>query len=558
MKRMIEDKRDKGDKKDNKNMGNNRDGWDPSLTADLDLSDTEVAELTRQVDLGRIWEATALRIQREETVPGEETAPAAGSARSVGSAQSAGSAPSPGACRRLNRQVRRLAAAAVLILCLGCAVFAVQKGYFETFFGIDPLSDSQILRVNSSQTSDGIRMTLAEVIPGETDGVLTVAFERTDGSSFPENVELAEFNVLLDGKTAGGMEGKQLSDDKKQLLYCIELDGREIPIKGKTLTVEAGTLYSIDEQEIHLENSGLCLQDGYDARPIHLSEADMERLTGAEATGDREGSRRWYSELGEQMKLQTASTAIADIQLSDAYPAVRFPGVAIGGGNLYLSVSLPEEKLDTAGLSIREQNALQNKASVSGLLDTRTQETALWSRQRTSSADGLHTVFSSFERKTYTEEDLAYLIPVITYEDKELISRGHWSLSYTFDESLTKNLKTDIVESMEEGTVQITDARISVMGVNLYGQWLEHAEGDAPYRGYPPYRPEVKAVLKDGSEIELTWNQSLVTDATGGYFRHRYIWENQDGQDQERRFIDQELMDTMAGISVDGTLIPLE
>lgn len=335
---------------------------------DVGLTAEEEARLTAGIDFERIWERTADKIDYSENVKSQA-----------------------GARRRAGRTRRILIAAAALAVCFGGAAYAVQNGYFESFFGIDPISDSQIVRVDQSQVSDGVRMTLAEVIPGATDSVATVAFERTDGEPFPVGSRVKEFAAELGDDMGGNAVRWRVSDDGRQLLAVIELFGSEAPIRGKTLTVKAAGIFTEDE------------------------------------SGARED-----------------------------------------------------------------------------------------------------------------------------------VSDGRWEAEYTFDHSITADLKVNLKYELSEGPFQITNARISVMGIKLYGKWLDYEEGVSPYGGITHYKAQVKAVMKDGTELEFEQKSASMTGSTGETSRYEFILPAGNESEQEQRFIDEEFLENMKGISVDGTFIPME
>lgn len=497
---------------------------EPEVLETFHLTEKEISELSRGINMENIQRATLEKISIPEKI----------------------SAPEESA-RWRKRNVFRIAVAAILTICLSGTVFAIHQWYMEDFFGEGSVPVERLDRVLESQVSGGVRMTLAEVIAGEQDANVIVYFERVDGRPFPEATDVAglefQLSTAFEGQQALNSLTVRRLEDNHKLAYCYNMFAFE-SILGETLNIDAGYVF---ERETWRGSIQANLSKQFSAYPIRLKSEDLYRAQ------DVSDSRNF----AEQAAAQRAAAELVTMPLEEEYPELQFAGVGFINGKLAIATYIEAGGSGENAMEAKVSYNIRNTVHITELKDRRTGEVY---RTEGGSEDGgpnqkLNFAVSYFEG--LTEEDLPYLTPVAEYYLPKVISDGSWSFTYTFEKKEAwKSADTDFAIDTEAGQLRITRVSASTLGIAVQGEWLKKNEHEGG-RGWLKDEIPVKAVMKDGSEKQLGYIRGQ-THWKGIYYKALYgevlkgtksTWEKQ--------FLNDGTIEDVESVVIGGTTIPL-
>ncbi len=455
--------------------------------------------------------------------------------------------------RKPRKAVRQAACAALAVVLLGGSVAVAQHlDTFRTFFGIGTVvPEDEITDVSKSVSKDGVRMTVDSVIAGKNDFVTLFTFELEDGGVFPENAELYGMDVDSDenGVQIGRGHGLKLSEDRKQLIACIESSSSKSML-GKTITGTAKGIYTENREEKNLE---LSLNDYFQKSPIRIALSEEER----NAAWNTVIAPKLEKELVKQQK--DAPEVV--MPLSKEYPDLSFGGVGILDGKLFIATySLDNEEEGVPG-------RLKTEAIVNKLVDIRTGKTYEGGFYSTESSEfrGKSIYIAEFDECYVAESDefddlgeadLPYLKPVVTYIKRDIIAAGPWEISFVVeDQGKDITVNPDMKVDTKKGAVTLTEANISLVGGYVMGEW-----NDASSPGGVPqsYAPRLSAVTEDGEvwNFKISAASSFTSQEGKNCFKYNYNLYEDDGG-KNRVFLSQEMLKSINKIIVDDTEIEL-
>lgn len=497
---------------------------EPEALETFQLTETEISGLSQGADMENIRRAALGKISIPETIS------------------------APAERRQWRKRTGfRIAAAAILAICLSGTVFAIHQWYMEDFFGEGSVPVERLDRVLESQVSGGVRMTLAEVIAGEQDANVIVYFERVDGESFPEATDVAalefQLSTAFEGQQALASLMVQMLEDNHKLAYCYNMLAFE-SILGANLAIEAGYLF---ENKIREEILNADLSKQFSAYPIRLQSEESYRIHGMLESQVFE----------EQAPVQRAAAEPVVMPLEEEYPELQFAGVGFIDGKLAIATYIETGGSGENDMEAKISYHIRNTAHITELKDRRTGEVY---RTEGYSGDGgpnqkLSFAVSYF--KGLSEADLPYLTPLVEYSLPEVISDGSWSFSYTFKkEEAWKSADTDLTADMETGRLKFTRVSVSTLGVSVQGEWLERNQNENG-RWLQEDEISVKAVMKDGSEKELECIHRQ-THWKGVYYKALYGLVPEGRKTAwEKQFLADGMIADMEAVVIDGTTIPL-
>lgn len=503
---------------------------DLSYLDDIEFSDEEIDELIKDVDLEKIKSMTLdkLKLNNPEVTSPRNT-------------KMPNSQNTKGYSVKRSKFLYKITLIATLILLIGSMVFAYQKGIFEQIFGINiPLTENEVIRVNKSQISDGIKMTLSEILPGETDALAIIVFEKETGEAF-SNEELIlsnQLDVYLDDKLIKtGSSGMRFSEDKTQILYTLEFSDND-NLRKKKLSIKAKGLYYTKKES---ENYNIKLNKVFESSLAEISDDDIKHITeNSDSTKTKE--EQIFQKLLEKMKNQTKSMPMP---YQKQYNGLSFAGVGFDKDGIYLANYIPD---------IESENTI----AFSGVFDNRKNEIVKYRSITTYQALPHKVNFTFIEG--IKKEDLPYLTPIVRNEYPKQISNGSFDISYTFpDRALTFNKEIDQICSLEFGDKHMIKLEISVLGVYLYGETLTMNEFD--HEGPQiEIQPDVEIVMKDESKIELTKEGGHQINLVGSNGKpiSKYQYRILNNIDREYKFIDNKLLNQIDAIIIDGKEIKLQ
>lgn len=166
--------------------------------------------------------------------------------------------------------------AAILIICLSCSVYAYNKGYLEEYFGknSEKINEGRV-HIELNQELDGIVLKSADVISGETDANILLAFQKKDGKPF-KGIPSIKYDIKLSGKISCGGSSSKMSSDNTTMTTLIEIRGDNKPLKGRTVDI------NIDGMIIRNFNSNEYVCDSdlyklYKNNPINVTMSNEDK-----------------------------------------------------------------------------------------------------------------------------------------------------------------------------------------------------------------------------------------------------------------------------------------
>lgn len=497
---------------------------DPEALETFELTEAEVSELAKGVDMGKIRRAALDKISCTENIS------------------------MPAERKRWRKKTGfRVAVAAVLALCLSGTVFAIHQWYMEDFFGEGSVPEERLDRVLESQESNGVRMTLAEVIAGEQDANVIVYFERVDGKPFPAGAQAAvldfQLSTAFEGQQALDSRMVQMLEDNHKLAYCYNMSAFE-SILGETLAIKAGYVFEDKMQKKLLDAD---LSEQFSAHPIRLESDDSYRAHGMSDSQAFE----------EQAQVQRAAAEPVIMPLADAYPELVFAGVGFVDGRLAIATYIEAGGSGENAMEAEASFLIRNTVLITELKDSRTDEVY---RSKESGGIGGRNQKPDFAVTYFeglTEEDLPYLTPVAEYSLPEVISDGSWSFAYTFEkEEAWKSADTDLVADTKDGLLKVTRVSVSTLGVLVQGEWLKRNENEEQ-RHTPEDEIPVKALMKDGS-VKKLGSMGRQTHWKGVYWKALYGPVSKERKTAwEKQFLDDSMIEDMEAVVIDGETIPI-
>ncbi|MDD4564499.1 MAG: DUF4179 domain-containing protein [Eubacteriales bacterium] len=497
--------------------------------SELELSEEEELALTRMLDLDRIKENARKGIRGAEGSDVQPEEPDLGAARKTVHVKP-------------HRAIRWVACAAAAVLLLGGSVAVAQHlDVFRTFLGTGAvIPQDEVTDVDKSVSKDGVRMTVDSVIAGKNDFVTLLTFELEDGGVFPENAELYKMDVdTAENGVEGALISHKLSQDRKQLTYCIESSSKESML-GTTVTSVAEGLYAEDREEKDLE---LSLNDYFQKNSVRIALSEEER----DAAWNAVIAPKVEKELVKQQK-----DALAVVMpLSKEYPDLSFGGVGILDGKLFIATYYPYN--DEEGIPGR----LKTRAVVNKLVDSRTGETYEGGFSGTESYElqGKGIYVAEFDE--LSESDLPYLKPVVTYIKINVIAEGPWEISFEVeDQGKDVTVKPDMAVDTKKGEVILTEANISPVGGYVIGEW---SDAESP-EGLPEsYATKLSAVTEDGGvwSFKIAGASSFISQEGKNCFKYIYeLYEAANGKN--RVFLSQDELKQIKKIILDDTEIAMD
>jgi len=451
------------------------------------------------------------------------------------------------------------------------ALASYKMGYFNKLWPDNTyIEEEQFEDFSYQQISDGVKMTVSDILQGSNNAMVILAFERLDGKEFPWLTDFGKEDIKVDGsdEIIGPRCGRPL-DNPKSLTYRFEIDSGEEPLAGRTLSVDIEKIINNSDNEKELN---LNIANQYNNYPINISVKDIAKFDSNAEKYIKNGlpdncSFSWeqsfynyiYKELKKQNNLK--------LPLDSQYPEYTFMGTLFIGGKLNFAVRGPKINKD------EHKEGKINNVYISKLTDSRngkTYESDAWGIKE---IDGTNEVIYLSEfgnAKEIKESDFRYLKPTVNYNTENIISNGNWSFSYTFDES--KNLditrEINIKHTVESGIYELTKINISVLGINLYGKWIDGKGAGVPVHTFEGkaiedpeaynkvYNPEVKLITKNGTEITLkkAGGVAIGTDRLEGFKFEYSIPDNYDNYG--KKFVSRELMRSISHIVIDGQKFP--
>lgn len=431
-------------------------------------------------------------------------------------------------------------AAAAVMLLGGSVAVAQHLDVFRTFLGIGAvIPEEEVTDVSRSVSKDGIKMTVDSVIAGKNDFVTLLTFELEDGGAFPENAELHEIWVDTDenGVEMAGYSTK-LSEDRKQLISCIESSSRESML-GRTITATAEGVYTEEQAEKDLDVS---LFDCFQKNPVRLALSEEDR------------NAAWntviYPKFEKKLVKQQKDFPVV-MPLSEEYPDLSFAGVGILDGTLCIATYFPDDKEEDA-LAVLRTEAVVNK-----LVDSRTEEVYTGSYGSTTSSEyqGKGILVAEFDG--LGEADLPYLKPAVTYIKRNILAEGPWEISFAVeDQGKDITVKPDMTVNTEKGEVVLTEANISPVGGYVIGEW-----SDAESLGGLPesYATKLSVATEDGDVwgFKVSGGSSFTNQEGKNCFK--YIYElYEDANEDNRVFLSQDKLKKINKIILDNTEVEVD
>jgi len=440
--------------------------------------------------------------------------------------------------------------ASIIAIFLVTTSLAHQKGYLNKFWDDFDynIKEEQFSPFSYEQVSDGIKMTVTDILQSRNEAIIFVAYERLDGKPFPKELtEIEKDNFDYSDKSLRGHTryGNYI-DDNKKLIYCYEINGENTPLAGKNVIMNSSGIVSYNNVE---KEFNLNILKQYNNYPINISSDCIKEIDDMEFSLNRELTdypfSYGYDILYNEFKKQYELSEKLSLPLENEYPEYTFLGVGYIRDKLTFAMYYPNS------------NDMIDKVYVTKLIDTRNNNVyELPSERREYKVKNGYLYICIIEDKKgeISKDDLNYLKPILNYVKKDYISKGNWSFSYTFDETNNIEIDKDIKQKhiQDDGsTFELTNIDVTVLGTYIYGQWLE-----CENKGVPVYRPNVKFIMKDGKEIVLKIRESVIT-SDDSKFKYVYSIPSDDKDSSGRRFIDQEFMDNIDYIIVDDNEIEI-
>lgn len=469
---------------------------DQELTAELEMTEEEVYELSSGVRLRRI-ENRALKAVKP----------------------------------RRRGYAGRVALIAAAVAVAATTVVAVsQWDLIRAFWGDKAeLPDEEFMPAGQTAAHDGMAMRVENVVNGGTDVMVFLSFTKEDGSVFLAEEQPVELSV--EGGRAG-VVSKHLSEDGKTLFYCFEESG----VDTENLQIHARDFYLPKKLD---RESELPLGSAFDAAAVRISKEQGQGVNIAD---------RFVQAAAPQLKL-----GIAELPLAKEYPDIQFAGVGYIGDDLAIGLTVPMEQTDGVYASVSALRDIRTGVEYQARGYSNAQFT-------TGSFRCLNLTYfgppegmpeSDPDYKKYPkilEEDLPYLIPVIRYHTRQYTVRGAWELTVpltkagsSFEQALDLTLERD------GETVVLGSISVSPMGVSVRGKALDKA-GKALY-GLPQFMAQIKLNLADGSQLVL-----IPAGAHSG--EEDFIWNYALPSGDAHNWKAFLQPDQVTGIEVDRNLVP--
>ncbi|WP_027398743.1 hypothetical protein [Anaerovorax odorimutans] len=492
------------------------------MIEEVELAEKEIYDLSRGANMERIFSITQKKISE---------------------------APKRKSWYKFKRKRIQVAVAAILVLCLSGTVFAIHQWYLEDFFGKNSaVPEDRLDRVLDSQVSDGVKMTLAEVIAGEEDANVIVYFERENGEPFPESTDVAglEFNLNSSFKGQQAMNDVMIKmlDNNHKLAYCYNISSFQ-SILGKTLNIDAGCVFYNQIQKKILD---IDLAKRFAVHPIRIETGDSDTLTEDSFDGSFEKQAQSQSSLAGNVKMP----------LSEKYPNLKFAGIGFINGELGIATYIESSEGGNNSIDSAISAFVRNTVYVSELKDSRTGKIYRSNHYSESNTPSSERTFAVAYFEDITEEDLPYLVPTVKYELPKIISDGRWNFTYTFKkEESWKSADTDFTINIEAGKLKITRISASTLGITLQGEWMEQKK-DKDNRTIPEEDILVKAVMKDGSKKEFEQISSL-THYKGVYYKGLYGIIPKDKENAwQKQYINDKLIKDIKAIEINGNIVKVK
>lgn len=397
------------------------------------------------------------------------------------------------------RPVRRLTALAavciVLALAVGAAAVAGISGAWSYFFTQPP--EAVVSPVGVSQTVGDYTLTLEDVIMDQTGAVFLLALSRADGGPVDPEAQLEcntmGFDVLIDGvPMTGGIDREPpvLSEDGKRLYFTMEmqnvsLDGEE-NLLGKIITFRADGVGKVPDELLTgraslapLASVELPRLEG-EALPNHVVSLDIPA-----------GAAQALAEQGVDLALSRA----------DLFPQYRIMGAWLEGEELAIVVSQGADGPERAG------NLACAGFSVWGLVNGETGvQYPVTGGRGFELSDG--TWAMAFYCDGAAAGELADLTLSGVYRVDQVLADGPFSLTFQSGDTPGRTLPLSMAMETEDGTVTLTQLRLSSLGLVLDFQGGSLGGADA-LKDDPPVLH-----FADGSTLEAQLDMGMGSEGS--------------------------------------------
>lgn len=340
-------------------------------------------------------------------------------------------------------------AAAVLILMSVTAFALTASETFRAFFGdsVDFIM-GKTQDVQKSYTQNGITFTVESAVVDDTSGLVIFSLVKEDGTAFDKNTAVGDIKLSTGDGYSFGRKLK-FTEDYKKLLYYIDPsnDGK---LYGKKLNITVQNLVTDRQGESEID---MDLSEIYKNNPIDTS---------------MESNKPLYSGLDDSKSDQVPMfsqnlDSAHGIQLMYEIPEYRIIGAGFASGKLTIASSLD-----------RPNGNSSSYADIYKLIDTRTGE-ALNSIQATRyDEEGTEAEISQIVFDVSDIKSLKYLKPVISYNLKNIIVEGEWSVDFKLQKNIDiLKLKSDVTfdEESRDGssTITINEIDASIIAIKVRG-----------------------------------------------------------------------------------------
>lgn len=416
--------------------------------------------------------------------------------------------------------------AAVLLTATAAAAMVQLSGGWNALFGQDVMiPDGLATPVRQTQTIDGCTITLEDAIVSEDDVAVLYSFRYADASAVNTDSRitlLGNSSLLMNGSdeycvSSSGMGSMDSQDPTVEYYYeafSLTEDPGDRPL---TLTIEpASCMEQTDAMPAPMDLAAI-----YQSHPASLQEEDggAERLA----------------------ILQQQDCTNAMLPQSYQSPEIQFAGVAFQGDILCVSLRMPEyDSYD--GVS----------AQIEALRDIRTGRLHFGSQHSYGDTD-CATELCETQFEGFTEADLPYLEPQISYRRYIPLTETGWSFSFCAPsaKTLTQELSLTLADGMQLDALTITP-----LGIHLSGTMSVDPASDEPLYFDDRQTPEVALVLQDGTTVHtVSHGNSLSSDSSDlSTVQFGIEYQFQAGS-EGRRFLQTE---TIAAIRINHVTISIE
>ncbi|WP_025027861.1 hypothetical protein [Caldalkalibacillus mannanilyticus] len=146
---------------------------------------------------------------------------------------------------------KALIIAAAVLTIGGTAVAANYLDNFKLFYGEQVhITEDDKTMINKAHIASGIKMTVQEGIIGDKSGIIMVAFEKEDGTPFPQDARISTLEIHGEkAQSFSYMVDQKVTEDGMKIIGSFEVDTVDT-LNGQLVTVQADVINDDTTQEI--------------------------------------------------------------------------------------------------------------------------------------------------------------------------------------------------------------------------------------------------------------------------------------------------------------------